>query len=120
MIPNTFFHDQPYTEAEEWFPGPWFREEAAKPLLDLKKSRGLALIERGREKTAAEHMLKVYERCILNLVILRSKDQRSFDVDTSSEPGKVGPSLFNLDPHGLETYNDQYWYICACLRYLDG
>ena len=48
MIPNTFFRDQPYTEAEEWFTGPWFREEVAKPLLDLKKSRGFALIERGR------------------------------------------------------------------------
>ena len=100
MIPNTFFHDQPYTEAEEWFTGPWFREEVAKPLLDLKKSRGFALIERGWEKTAAERSLKARARCSMNWGIARSKDQRSFDVDTSSEPGRVGPSLFNLDPHG--------------------
>ena len=100
MISNAFFCDQPYAEAEEWFPGPWFREEVAKPLLDLKKSRGFALIERGWEKTAAERALKVHERCILNWVILRSKDQRSFDADASSGPGKVGPSLFNLDPRG--------------------
>ena len=98
MIPNTFVTSQPYTEAAEWFPGPWGREEVAKPLEILKKSRGFALIERGWERTAAEHVLKVYAHCILNWVIYRSKDQRSFDVEISGE--RVGPSLFNMDPHG--------------------
>ena len=48
-------------------------------------------------------MLKLYEQCVLQWVIVRSKDQRSFQVEmTGSRLGeRVGPSLFNLDPHGL-------------------
>ena len=82
-----------------WFPGPWGRDENMKPLQDFKRSKAFEPVERHWEKSAAEHFLGMYEQCILNWVVSRSKDQKSFAVEVTGE--RVGPSLFNLDPFGL-------------------
>ena len=98
MQQYSFRGDQPFKESAQWYEGPWGRDESCKPLEDLKKTRSFQVIRPKWERTAAEHMLQLYEHCILNWVISRAKDQRSFETDISGE--RIGPSLFNLDPHG--------------------
>ena len=92
----SFQADQPFREASQWYEGPWGRDETCKPLADLKKTSSFQVIRPKWERTAAEHLLKLYEHCILNWVISRAKDQRSFETEISGE--RIGPSLFNMDP----------------------
>ena len=85
--------------SSKWFLGPWGRDDYMKQLQDFKRSEAFAPIESNWERSCAEHLLKMYEQCCLTWVIARSKDQKSFGADITGE--RVGPSLFNLDPHGL-------------------
>ena len=100
----SFQGNQPFVEAEQWWEGPWGRDEDCKPLRDFQKSKAFQRIQPKREKTAAEHMLKLREQCVLQRVIVRSKDQRSFQVEmTGSRLGeRAGPSL---DPDCLDLIN---------------
>ena len=81
----SFQADQPFKEADQWREGPRGHDESCKPLQDFKKTKSFQLIRPKWEKTAAEHMFRLYEHCILNWVILRSKDQRSFETEISGE-----------------------------------
>ena len=65
----------------------------------FKRSKAFSPIESSWEKSCAERLLKMYEQCVLTWVINKSKDQKSFGTDMTGE--RVGPSLFNVDPHGL-------------------
>ena len=94
----SFQAGQPFREASQWHEGPRGRDETCKPLADLKKTSSFQVIRPKWERTAAEHLLKLYEHCILNWVISRAKDQRSFETEISGE--RIGPSLFNMDPRG--------------------
>ena len=81
------------------FLGPWGRDEYAKQLQDFKKSKAFAPIESNWEKSCAQHLLRMYEQCVLTWVINKSKDQKSFETDMTGE--RVGPSLSTLIPAGF-------------------
>ena len=62
-----------------------------KQLQDFKRSKAFAPIESNWEKSCAQHLLRMYEQCVLTWVINKSKDQKSFETDMTGE--RVGPSL---------------------------
>ena len=94
----TFSANQPYTEAQKWWRGPWGRDESCDQLSKLIKEPDFLVIESDWELTAAQHMLDRFEDIILRWVVSRSKDQRAYEVEISTD--KVGPSLFHQDPFG--------------------
>ena len=83
--------------SSKWFLGPWGRDDYMKQLQDFKRSKAFAPIESNWEKSCAQHLLRMYEQCVLTWVINKSKDQKSFETDMTGE--RVG--LFNVDPHGI-------------------
>ena len=80
--------------SSKWFLGPWGRDDYMKQLQDFKRSKAFSPIESSWEKSCAEHLLKMYEQCVLTWVINKSKDQKSFGTDMTGE--RVGPSLILL------------------------
>ena len=77
--------------SSKWFLGPWGRDDYMKQLQDFKRSKAFAPIESNWEKSCAQHLLRMYEQCVLTWVINKSKDQKSFETDMTGE--RVGPSL---------------------------
>ena len=84
--------------SSKWFLGPWGRDDYMKQLQDFKRSKAFSPIESSWEKSCAEHLLKMYEQCVLTWVINKSKDQKSFGTDMTSE--RVGPSLILVKLRG--------------------
>ena len=80
--------------SSKWFLGPWGRDDYMKQLQDFKRSKAFSPIESSWEKSCAEHLLKMYEQCVLTWVINKSKDQNSFGTEATKIRYNIRKSQF--------------------------